>query len=342
MSRFSAGLFFAICWMIVSPVPVWAWGATGHHLINHLAAASLPAEVPAFMRTPRATAEITDLGLELDLLKGAGNEWDAAEDPGHYVDLLGDGTILGGVRLSALPQTREAYDTALRAGGSDQYKSGYLPYSLVQGWQQLRMTLAYWRVDDYESVRATTARLRAISAARRDVDEQLVLRDAGVWGHYVGDACQPLHVTVHFNGWGKYPNPNGYSNSTHLHDLFETVFVDRYVTAAGVATRMTPVRLQASQTLANDGAVMSEVERYLAASDATVPELYRIDKAGGFQNGSPRALAFVEGRLAFGASELRGLIVWAWEDSLNQTIGDDSPQHVRAIVSGNVPYAGLH
>jgi len=318
-----------------------AWGAKGHYVINHLAAESLPATVPAFMRTQFAGEELTYLGLELDLLKGAGNSWDAENDPGHYLDLIGDGTLQGGLRLSDLPATREAYDTALRARGTDQYKDGYLPYSIMQGWEQLRMVFAYWRVDAYEAHHAKIQRLRAIAAVRAKVEEQLALRDAGVWGHYVADASQPLHVTVHFNGWGKYPNPNGYSTSPHLHDLFETDFVNRFVAEAAVRNRLTPLRLAPPAALVNEQSVLDAIEQYLAASNATVPELYRIDKRGGFKNGTPQAKAFIEGRLAFGASELRTLIVWAWEDSLNETIGDDAPQRVRDIVLGGAAYKGL-
>jgi hypothetical protein len=40
---------------------------------------------------------------------------------------------------------REQYDTLLRAKGITQYKAGYLPYSIVDGWQQIRKDFAYWR-----------------------------------------------------------------------------------------------------------------------------------------------------------------------------------------------------
>lgn len=327
--------------MVQLHLPAEAWGAKGHHLVNGVASRSLPSSVPAFMRTPRAIAELTDLGLELDLLKGAGKEWDGALDPGHYLDLMGDGTIEGDLLLSELPLTREAYDTALRKGGYDEYKTGFVPYSIVEGWEQLRLEFAYWRVDSYETLHAPTRSLRNVSSGRAAVDESLILRDAGVWGHYVGDASQPLHVTVHFNGWGHYPNPEGYSNSPHLHDLFETDFVNRYMTQSAVAADVTPMEARPSRGLMRDQTILSAVERYLAQSNATVPQLYQIEKAGGFSRGTPQAKAFVAERLAFGASELRTLIVWAWEDSLNETIGDDAPQRVRDIVGGNVVYKGM-
>src|SRR5665213_2925626 len=223
-----------------SPSATSAWGLKGHTIVNHLAAVSLPSSMPAFMRTPVAIAELSNLGIYLDLQKGAGVAWDADYDPGHYLDLQGDDTV-GGLPLDALPPTREAYDTALRSHGTDQFKMGYVPYSILEGWQQLRMDFAYWRVDDYEAAHATSLPVRAKARASERVDEALVLRDAGVWGHYVADASQPLHITVHFTGWGDYPNPNGYSNSPHFHDLFETDFVERFITQAGVAKRLTPL-----------------------------------------------------------------------------------------------------
>jgi hypothetical protein len=43
---------------------------------------------------------------------------------------------------------------------------------------------------------------RAWFEADRRLREKLTLRDIGICSHYVGDATQPLHATVHFNGWG--------------------------------------------------------------------------------------------------------------------------------------------
>lgn len=37
----------------------------------------------------------------------------------------------------------------------------------------------------------------------------------------MGDASQPMHVSVHFNGWGNCPNPNGHTDSKKIHFYFE-------------------------------------------------------------------------------------------------------------------------
>ena len=154
----AAGIGAAV--FAASSASALAWGGKGHHIVNHVAALSLPSSVPAFMRTAAAIDEIGNLGIELDLLKGAGTAWDASNDPGHYVDVGDDNTIFG-LPLTHLPATQEAYNAALQARGTDQYKAGYLPYSILEGWQQLRMDFAYWRVNAYESTHAATAGIRA-------------------------------------------------------------------------------------------------------------------------------------------------------------------------------------
>jgi hypothetical protein len=101
---------------------------------------------------------------------------------------------MGVVPLDELPVRREVYDTQLRAGGSTEYKAGYLPYSIVDGWQQIRKDLAYWRADVKGAETATTPEERAWCEADRRLREKLTLRDIGIWSHY-GDAS-PLHVSV--------------------------------------------------------------------------------------------------------------------------------------------------
>ena len=46
-----------------------------------------------------------------------------------------------------MPAGRLDYDTALRTVGSTQYKAGWLPYAVIDGWQQLVQDFAIWRTD---------------------------------------------------------------------------------------------------------------------------------------------------------------------------------------------------
>lgn len=317
---------------------MWAWGGKGHTIVNELAARGLAGRVPAFVTAPVAQFEITYLGPQEDRLKGSGFAWDGDYDPGHFIDLLDDTTIAGVVSLAHLPANREAYDTALRGAGTDQYRQGYLPYSILEGWEQLRQDFAYWRADDHAARRDASAAVRAHEVAVRAVDERLILQDMGVWGHFVGDACQPLHVTVHFNGWGAYPNPKGYTNSRRTHSFFESTFVNRYITLDDVARAVpSQSRYAPPQQLLTQPQVLADVAAYLRETLATVRKLYEIEKSGGFAGGSAQARAFTASRLAAGAAELRDLTVLAWQDSIHARVGYPGAS-VQQILQGNAPW----
>ena len=77
--------------------------------------------------------------------------------------------------LAALPPTREDYDTALRGAGLDSWKMGYLPYSIIEDWQQLAKDFAYWRVDDAAARLSKNPAHRAWFRADRARREQLIL-----------------------------------------------------------------------------------------------------------------------------------------------------------------------
>ena len=50
----------------------------------------------------------------------------------------------------------------------------------------------------------------------------------------MADASQPMHVSVHFNGWGNFPNPNGFTTAP-IHAPFEGAFVKNYIDFRKVA-----------------------------------------------------------------------------------------------------------
>lgn len=304
-----------------------AWGATGHEWISGIAAEQLPDEIPAFLRTPEAIAQIAVLGRELDRSKGAGQPHDAERDPGHRVGLADDGTV-GGVALAGLPVTREDYDTLLRTKGSTQYKTGYLPYAIVDGWQQLRKDFAYWRADVKGAATATDPALRAWFESDRRLREMLTLRDLGVWSHYPGDASQPMHVSIHVNGWGPYPNPHNYSTSTALHAYFEGEFVRNHLDRAAVAKLVGPYQPCTCS-------IEERMRTHILNSLTFVVPLYELDQQGAFKSATPAAIDFATARLAAGAQAARDMIVDAWRASADATVGYP-PINVRDIDSGKV------
>lgn len=290
-----------------------AWGATGHRLIGRAAVAALPGELPAFLRTAAAVEAVGELAREPDRWKDAGKVHDADRNPAHFLDLGDDGKVFGGPALAALPETRAGYETALRQAGADGWKAGYLPYSIIDAWQQLAKDFAYWRVDAAAGRSVGDAAHRAWFKTDQAEREALVLRDLGVLAHYVGDGSQPLHVSVHFDGWGPFPNPAGYT-AERVHGPFEGELVRRAVTQAQVAAAMAPYHDCACD-------IGRWTAGYLAATGAQVVPFYEMQKAGGLTAGDPRGVAFATARLAAGASALRDLVVDAWRASATGKVG---------------------
>ena len=319
---------------LTDPGSALAWGGSGHRLIGEAAMRGLPTDLPAFLRTPRAILDVGELSREPDRWKGAGRLHDANHDPEHFLDLSDDGSVLGGPGLAALPPTRAAYDTAMRAVGQDEWKAGVLPYAIVDRYQQLTRDFAMWRALSFgEGHSAWKAHRGWFTADRRRREAQLLVT-LGELSHFVGDGSQPLHVSIHFNGWGDFPNPDGYTTA-RIHSLFESELVRTSVDAAQVATRMPPPRIFT-------GAIEQRTADYLAATGAMVGPLYQLEKTGGLTAGNPRGAAFASERIAVGAGELRDLIVLAWHASDNQTIGW-RPIPLADVLSGRTdPYAVLY
>jgi hypothetical protein len=294
--------------------PAFAWGATGHEFVSGLAAEAFPEELPAFLRTPAAVADIAVFGRELDRSKGSGNPHDRDRDPGHYVHIDDDGLVAGAMPLEALPITREAYDTALRAKGTTQYDTGYMPYAIVDGWQQLVKDFGYWRAASVGARTAVSEADRAWFDADRQRRERLIIRDLGVWSHYDGDASQPLHVTVHFNGWGNYPNPQGFTTSKTLREDYQSTFVRARINRADVKREVAPYRACACT-------IWDRMRALLLESHRAVIPLYELEKQGAFKGDAQAGIAFTNTRLAAGASAVRDMVVDAWRASADVSVG---------------------
>lgn len=302
-----AAAFLLACAAV--PAAALAWGLQGHTMIGQAAMAHLPTSLPAFVQTDDARQEIVYLQDEEDRLKAGEQDeyaWSREWTTDHYIDIGDDGKIAGIVPLNALPETRDDFEKALfRANPSvDPYDVGFLPYAILEGYEQVRTDFALWREADAKSATSSETFER----------ERLAIHDIGIVSHFVGDGSQPLHVSVHFNGWGDFPNPQGFTESRDTHAAFESDFVDKFITLSDI------------QPLVGSAQVLSaiplpEIEQYLAATDAQVVPLYQIEKAGGFaltdstSAEHQKAVAFAAARLAAGSTMLDSLILTAWQTS---------------------------
>lgn len=307
----------ALAAVLTAPaVEVEAWGATGHRLVAVAAMRALPEELPAFLRTPWAATEVGELAREPDRWKGGGRTHARERDTAHFIDLTDDGRVMteAGPHIDALPELRSEYERALNDAGIDVDDAGWLPYAMIDGWEQLVRDFAYWRVLAAAEARETDPERRAWYGEDRRRREALLMRDLGIWAHYIGDAAQPLHASIHYNGWGPYPNPEGFTTSRQTHGVFEGAFVRANVALGDVEAGMRPFESCGCP-------VRERTAGFLKQTLAEVIPFYRVERDGGFAEGDPRGVAFARARLSAGASELRDLIVEAWRASGQARVG---------------------
>lgn len=305
--------------LMLVPAIADAWGLRGHYIIGTIATAHFSPEMPAFVRTQAAKDEITYLQSEEDRLKiGEGDEvaWTREWTTDHYLDIGDDGMIGGALSLDALPETRDAYEQALMRSPrrTDAYKVGFLPYAILEGYEQVRSDFALWRSAeaDAQSAKGDAGRMATTTVRYR---EALTVHDIGIFSHFVGDASQPLHVTIHYNGWGAYPNPRGFSTDRTTHKEFEDDWVDRYMTPEQVMPFFQPA-MQLSTI------PMREIEHYLAQTDSYVVPFYELKARGAFVLGDATSgvhrdgVRFTAARLAAASRMLDSLILTAWRTSI--------------------------
>jgi S1/P1 Nuclease len=275
----------------------FAWGREGHMMINRLAGAALPSDVPEFLRSKEALDALEYYGPEPDRWRSPGEpELSAAQAPEHfldmeYADLVGE-----------LPRRRYDYVRALAFAQKahpdlplSPEKVGMQPYQTVEVWERLKSAMR-----DY----------RALKADHKDTkpSECEIVFLAGWLGHYVADGSQPLHMTIQYNGWTG-PNPNGYTTEHKIHSLFESTYVAANIKPAEVAPLIV-----AKPVVVGD--VFTDYMAYLRHTNTLVEKTYQLEKAGGFTGaGTPEGKAFTEERLAAGATELRDMIYSAWVKS---------------------------
>ena len=303
-----------------------AWDYETHRLINQLALASLPANFPAFVTTPEAVERIGFLAGEADRWR---NTPDLAlkhcNNPDHYIDLEELPTY--GLTPEKLPVFRYDFvaDLALfRKANPDKFPKadpgrnqdhtqelvGLLPWSMVEGYGKVKSGFSY--LNAYQENGGTREEIANAQAN--------IVYVMGVMGHWVGDATQPLHTTIHHHGWvGE--NPNGYSTNRNIHSWIDGGFFGKngQLTLMEMKPRLRPARL-----VARAGEPVAPAEMFRAAVDfisrhhAQVEKLYRLDKEkklGASAEGSKEGRAFLEDQVLQAAQFLGDIWFSAWQQA---------------------------
>jgi hypothetical protein len=287
--RFALAAAGLACVLAQSPAAC-AWGNKGHRMINRAAASGLPADVPAFLRSPEALNEIEYLGSEPDRWRSPTEpELEAAQAPEHFINLeMADA-------LGPLPHRRLDFEAKVFAAGQRPEKIGLQPWETIEVWERLKAALRAYR------------KLAAAGQDTHGVEEAAIFY-VGWLGHYVGDGAQPLHTSIQYNGWVG-ANPHGYTAGHRIHWQFEGPFVDANLNSHEAGNKMSPLKVI-------DGDIFDAYVAYLRRSKKYVERVYQLEKAGGFTGkGTAESREFTAERLGAGASMLRDMIYTAWVES---------------------------
>jgi hypothetical protein len=306
----------AICLLLLNPQLAGAWSNRGHRLVNQAAAESLPADMPAFMRSPRAVGEISYLGPEPDRWRpGTAPDLSKSSSPDHIFRYE--------AAMAASPLPRQRYEylkrlEALRQQHPEQAAqltpqfTGTLPWQVEEVYQRLVSTFIVYRIVQGDVPAARGTDMVPLGKADLPYIEDAALFYAGWLGHYVGDGCMPLHASVNSAGWVEKSNPKGYTASGSIHHNYEVVtdqaIDDGKITAKSIESEMHPAHVVPDS--------FADTLTYLRTEGGFAGDVYGFEKQGAIAAAGTAALdSFTAMRMAEGAAMLRDLIYSAWMQS---------------------------
>jgi hypothetical protein len=240
-------LGFVLTLLIANPRVV-AWDYELHRLIHQIALASLPTNFPVFVLTPDSRERIAFLSGESDRWRNtADTPLRHANGPEHYFDV--DDLPDLGLPLDRLSPFREEFILQVHAGRTahperfpkiDPLKDpdhvkwfpGLLPWRITEDYARLKSAFSYLKTFEKDGDPTEVENAKAN-----------VVQFMGVMGHFVGDACQPLHTTHHFNGWTG-ENPKGYTTNKTFHAWIDGNFLKRVgYNSTSILQRVRPAKL---------------------------------------------------------------------------------------------------
>lgn len=313
---------------VAAVAAVQAWDAEGHRIVSQVALYALPADFPAFARDAAAAdrilhmANVPDRWRNVDpALKQLGGSWtdhfldieqlpDAGLDPKTVPSLRLDFALMFAAGRIAHAEKFAIVDPAKNAGHTSEWP-GFAPWAITENFHKLRSAFGYLKA--YQEIGGTPSEI-----ANSQAD---VIYAMGLLGHAVADCAQPLHTTVHHNGWVG-ANPNGYTTWPKFHSWVDGGFVAKAgLKAADLQSRVTPAQAM-PLPLRADGRdpLFVAMMDYVIETHAKVEPLYQLEKAGLLGNKpelpvTPEARAFFEDRFLTGGQMLARLWVTAWKSA---------------------------
>ncbi|HXJ42913.1 MAG TPA: hypothetical protein VNH18_26765, partial [Bryobacteraceae bacterium] len=253
-----------------------AWGPRGHQSANRAAVQSLPTDGPSFL------AEYVDwiakTGPVPDSWRGASEPYSKIfEDPNHgwFKEQF---TFMTTIPRNRYEFVLRLYDEFLKIRDKDPERAaltnirwtGTMPYAAIENYDRMKSSMRLYR------------RLIANPSADSQKEANYLAQDIAFYmgwlGHYTADGAQPLHDTIHHDGW-LGPNLKQYTTDPRIHGRFESSFVELIqLSDADLTPLMQKVRVLDDPFAA--------IVAHLDDASTHVEEVYMLDKAGAFADKS--------------------------------------------------------
>lgn len=278
MKRFC--IILILCSLIFT-TPTWAWWGGGHDILTQAAVKSLPDDIPEFFRD--AEKMVAHCSYDPDLSKERSTPNARQSEYGeHYIDieLFGEHPI---------PDGREAHIQLCAELGLKPREVGTLPYALAE-WTE-RLALAF-------------------AEHRKWPDNPMIQSKcflyAGFLAHYAQDMCQPLHLTIHFDGIKQ-------EDGTRLHrGIHEKV--DSSIEMLG----LDPMELAKGQQIEAVDDLMPAILEQIKTGHSLVGNVYELTDAWqDLKNPTPALTDFVNNRARESVRWTASLCLTAWKLSEN-------------------------
>lgn len=312
---------------ILSAQTIFAWDYEGHRLVNQLALTSLPKDFPAFALTPEAQERIAFLAGEPDRWRNTPNlELKHVNGPDHYIDL--EEVYWYDLTPETLPPLRYDFMAQIarsRAAHPDRFPpidpshdsdhtrelSGFLPWTMTEYYAKLKSEFSY---------------LKAFQQAGGTPDEianaqENIIYTMGVMGHFYGDASQPLHTTIHFNGWVG-PNPHHYTTNHTFHAWIDGGYIAKVHISADLDEMRKQIRpaqiVSYNGQPAESDQIFPAAVAFIVAQNKLVEPLYKLEqehKLTGRDELGMQGKPFIEGQLIKAGQFLGDIWYTAWQQA---------------------------
>ncbi len=301
-------LFIAIPSLCLLVLATGGWGPRGHESANRAAVKSIPSDGPVFLENYEEW--IAKTGPIPDSWRGNSEPYSKIfEDPNHgwFKEQF---AFMREIPRSRYEFVLRLYDEYLEIKDKDPERAaltnvrwtGTLPYAAMENYDRMKSSMRLYR--------------RALAGGpetggSKD-DARYLAQDIAFYmgwlGHYTADGAQPLHDTIHHDGWAG-ANPKGYTTDPRVHGRFETQFVELIqLTDAGLMPLMGKPKLLSDPFAA--------ILAHLDDASEHVEEVYILDKSGALADKqSEPAAKLVKSQLAKAAALLRDLTYTAWIES---------------------------